>query len=76
MGLKGKIKKKTEVKTEFLNKARENSRVAQICFDNGFYNACANRAYYVAFHAEHLRIKEERVTKMLISGFKPHLVVS
>ena len=38
------------MKTEFLNKARENSRVAQICFDNGFYNACANRAYYAAFH--------------------------
>jgi uncharacterized protein (UPF0332 family) len=36
---------------EFLNKAEENLTAAQICFDNGLYNACANRAYYAALHA-------------------------
>ena len=40
-----------EVKAEFLNKAKTNLQVAQICFDSGFYDACANRAYYAAFQA-------------------------
>ena len=40
-----------EVKAEFLNKAKVNLQVAQICFDSGFYDACANRAYYAAFQA-------------------------
>jgi len=39
------------MKTEFFNKAEANLTVAQICFDNGFYDACANRAYYAAFQA-------------------------
>jgi len=39
------------MKTEFFNKAKANLTVAQICFDNGFYDACANRAYYAAFQA-------------------------
>jgi uncharacterized protein (UPF0332 family) len=37
------------MKIEFLNKAKENLEAAQICFNSGFYNACANRAYYAAF---------------------------
>ena len=39
------------MKTEFLAKAKENLTAAQICFENGLYNACANRAYYAALHA-------------------------
>ena len=39
------------MKTEFLAKAEENLTAAQICFENGLYNACANRAYYAALHA-------------------------
>jgi uncharacterized protein (UPF0332 family) len=39
------------MKTEFLAKAEENLRAAQICFDNGLYNACANRVYYAALQA-------------------------
>ncbi|MDM8517315.1 HEPN domain-containing protein [Desulfobacterales bacterium HSG16] len=39
------------MKYEFLDKAKENLAAAKICFDNGFYNACANRAYYAAFQA-------------------------
>jgi uncharacterized protein (UPF0332 family) len=35
---------------EFLNKAEENLKAAQVCFDNGLYNACTNRAYYAALH--------------------------
>lgn len=38
------------MKTEFFDKARENLNAAQICFDQGFYNACANRVYYAALH--------------------------
>ena len=37
--------------TEFFNKAKENLKAAQICFDNGLYNACANRTYYATLHA-------------------------
>ncbi len=31
------------METEFLEKAEENIKAAQVCFDNGLYNACANR---------------------------------
>ncbi len=36
---------------DFLSKARENLKIAQISFDSECYNACANRAYYAAFQA-------------------------
>ena len=39
------------MKTEFLAKAEENLTAAQICFENGLYNACTNRTYYAALHA-------------------------
>jgi len=39
------------LKREFLSKAEENLKSAQLNFDNEFYNACANRAYYAAFQA-------------------------
>ena len=39
------------MKEEFLNKAEENLKVAQVSFESGCYNACANRAYYAAFQA-------------------------
>ncbi len=39
------------MKTEFFNKATANLTVARMCFDNGFYDACANRVYYAVFHA-------------------------
>ncbi len=38
------------MKTEFLARAEENLTAARICFENGLYNACANRAYYAALH--------------------------
>ena len=40
-----------QMKTEFFDKANANLTVAQMCFDSGFYDACANRAYYAAFQA-------------------------
>jgi len=39
------------MKNGFLDKAKTNLTVAQICFDREFYDACANRAYYAAFQA-------------------------
>ncbi len=36
---------------EFLNKTKENLTAAQVCFENGLFNACANRAYYAALQA-------------------------
>jgi uncharacterized protein (UPF0332 family) len=51
---------------EFLNKAKENLSAAQICFDNGLFNACANRAYYAALQAAiaalaHRGIKRDKI---------------
>lgn len=51
---------------EFLNKAEENLTAAQICFENGLYNACANRTYYAALHAAiaalaHRGIKRDKI---------------
>jgi len=51
---------------EFLNKAKENLTAAQVCFDNGLFNACANRAYYSALQAAiaalaHRGIKRDKI---------------
>lgn len=35
----------------FLIKAKRNIQVAQLLFDNQFYDESANRAYYAAFQA-------------------------
>ena len=39
------------MKSEFLAKAKENLTAARLCFENGLYNACANRTYYAALQA-------------------------
>jgi len=36
---------------EFLSKAKENLRIAQMSFEHQCYNACANRAYFASFQA-------------------------
>jgi uncharacterized protein (UPF0332 family) len=36
---------------KWLSKSAENLAVAQLCFDNDHFNACANRLYYAMFHA-------------------------
>lgn len=35
----------------FLKKAQDNPALAKYCFENGHYDASANRAYYAAFQA-------------------------
>jgi len=54
------------MKNEFLAKAKENLAAAKICSENGFYNACANRAYYSALQAAvvalaHKGIRRDRI---------------
>ena len=39
------------MKESFLKRAKENLKAAELLFDNGLFNASANRAYYSAFHA-------------------------
>ncbi|RLC12559.1 MAG: hypothetical protein DRI57_17585 [Deltaproteobacteria bacterium] len=39
------------MKQGFLDKAKENLKIARMSFDAGCHNACANRAYYAAFQA-------------------------
>ena len=34
----------------FISRAKENLEAAILLFDNELFNACANRAYYAAFH--------------------------
>ena len=38
------------MKESFKNRAIENLEAAELLFENGKYNASANRAYYAAFH--------------------------
>ncbi len=35
----------------WIEKANENLASAQSCFEQGYFNACANRMYYAMFHA-------------------------
>lgn len=35
----------------WIDKSTENLAAAQLCYDNGLFNACANRLYYAMFHA-------------------------
>jgi uncharacterized protein (UPF0332 family) len=39
------------MKKELLTKAKENIKAAELLFENRFYNASANRAYYAAFQS-------------------------
>jgi len=47
----------------FWTKASENLKATQLCFDNGLYNACANRAYYAMYHAA--------IAILIAKGFPP-----
>lgn len=47
----------------FWTKADENLKATQLCFDNGFYNACANRGYYSMYHAA--------IAILIARGFPP-----
>jgi uncharacterized protein (UPF0332 family) len=44
--------------TEFFEKSEENLKASQICFENGLYNASANRAYYAIFQAAVVALAE------------------
>lgn len=39
------------MKSEFLEKAGENLNAAELCFEKGLNNDCANRSYYAALQA-------------------------
>jgi len=54
---------------EFLNKTKENLTAAQVCFENGLFNACANRAYYAALQAP-LPIKESAEIRLITDRFR------
>lgn len=51
---------------DLLEKARENLAAAKICFDNGHFNACANRAYYSALHAAITALSREGIRRSKI----------
>lgn len=39
------------MKNEFLTKAKQNIKAAEVLLENELYDALANRAYYAALHA-------------------------
>ncbi len=55
------------MKSEFLAKARENLKAAEVLFENHLYNASANRAYYAAFHAAIAALADVGITMDQIS---------
>jgi len=34
----------------FFEKADQNTKSAELCFEHGFYDSCVNRAYYAVYH--------------------------
>jgi len=58
---------------EFFEKAEENLHAAKLLFDSGYYNACANRAYYAGLHAalaalESKGFKRDRIDHGLVQA--------
>lgn len=51
----------------FLNKAKENLKIAQTSFDLKCYNACVNRAYYSAFQAAVAALLDKGIKKDKLS---------
>ncbi len=47
----------------FLEKAKENLKMAQISFEHECYNSCANRAYYAAFQAAIAALCDKGISK-------------
>ena len=47
----------------FLDKAKENLKMAGISFEHQCHNACANRAYYAAFQAAIAALIEKNIGK-------------
>ncbi len=59
--------------TEFFQKAKNNLNAAQLYFDNGFYDACANRAYYAALQAAVAALEDKglkKETELITDGFR------
>jgi len=46
------------LKHEFLNKAKESLKSAEILFENSLYDDCVSRAYYAAFRAAIVALAE------------------
>ena len=46
----------------FLKKAQDNLALAKYCFENGYYDASANRAYYAAFQAAIAALAAQGIT--------------
>lgn len=51
----------------FLKKAQDNLALVKYCFENGYYDASANRAYYAAFQAAIAALAAQGITKELNS---------
>ncbi|HPI20347.1 MAG TPA: HEPN domain-containing protein [Candidatus Kapabacteria bacterium] len=49
------------MKESFKNRAIENLEAAELLFENGKYNASANRAYYAAFHSAIAALYSKRI---------------
>jgi uncharacterized protein (UPF0332 family) len=50
------------MRDEFLTKAKENLRAAEVLIEHQLYNAAVNRAYYAAFHAAIAALADQGIT--------------
>lgn len=48
----------------WIEKANENLASAHLCFEQGYFNACANRLYYAMFHASIAALAKAGVLSM------------
>ena len=49
--------------TDFFRKALDNLSAAKLLFENGLYDASANRAYYAAFHGAVAALAAKGITR-------------
>jgi uncharacterized protein (UPF0332 family) len=68
---RGEFMNKIEEFNDDLRKGRKFLVVAEWCFDNGYFNSCANRAYYSMFRAAFAALRK-LVSPEIVPGESSH----
>ncbi len=69
-----------ELTNTFINKALQNIKAAEVCFENALYDASTNRAYYAAFQAAVAVLAKAGISdpknehKWVLSNFSAELI--
>lgn len=59
-----------EISRNFLDKARENAKAAELCAAQALYNACANRVYYAALHTAIAALAQRGIRSEKIAAWR------